>query len=70
MRCDEPGSWQGQCCCNCKWQLPLVKHPWNKIELFKGSVMDQIAWVCIVPDMEAAMVSDRGHGMCEMHDYK
>ena len=68
--CTEPGSHQGQCCCNCKWQKPLVKHPWNTIPLFKGRISEQIAWVCVTPEIECAMVSEDKHGCCEVHDYK
>lgn len=69
-KCNEPGNHQGRCCCNCQWQKPLVKHPWNKLELFKGRISEQIAWVCTTPELESAIVSEREHSCCEVHDYK
>jgi hypothetical protein len=68
--CTQPGSWQGSCCCNCTWQKPLNQHPWNRIELFKGSIMNIIGWGCFIPDMDSITVSDREHGMCEMWENK
>lgn len=63
--CNEQGSWQGQCCCNCKWQKPVSLHPWNKPP-FKGSIMDTFGFVCFVPDLKNAIFSDRKHGMCKV----
>lgn len=60
----------GQCCCNCKWQRPISGHPWNKAALFSGRVSDVIAWGCTVPDMPNITLSEREHGMCEMHNNK
>lgn len=60
---------EGRCCCNCRWQKPIVKHPWNTIEMFKGRVTEQIAFGCTVPDMGAVVLSEREHSLCEMHDW-
>lgn len=61
---------QGSCCCNCIFQKPIVKHPWNTVEIFKGRISEQIAWGCTVPDMEAVVLSERQHSLCEMHMFK
>lgn len=63
----ENGNRSGDCCCNCKWQRKIMKHPWNKIELFKGSIMSQIAWGCTTPELDDIYLSECEHGMCEMH---
>lgn len=60
----------GRCCCNCLYQKPIVKHPWNKTMIFRGSASDQIAWGCMVPDMPGIVLSEREHGMCEVHEFK
>lgn len=32
-KCSEEGSWHGgECCCNCKYQSNIMKHPWNNGE--------------------------------------
>ena len=39
-KCNEPGSYDGDCCCNCKFQMKLMCHPWNGEKLvnkFVGS---------------------------------
>lgn len=65
----------GICCCNCKWQAKLGKHPWNSGE-FKGSILEQVKdgngddmWVCTVQE-GVAMSMNREHSMCEMHTPK
>lgn len=64
---------EGRCCCNCVYQRPLVKHPWNE-GIFKGSIMTQVIdednnpiWVCLAME---AMSMNREHSMCEMHTFK
>lgn len=64
------GNKRGKCCCNCRYQKPIVAHPWNKAELIKGSISKVIGYGCNAPEMEATVFFDREHGMCEMHDYK
>jgi hypothetical protein len=37
----------GDCCCNCKNQIELFKHPWNEIN--KGSCIESTGfYACIV----------------------
>ena len=63
--------YRGSCCCNCKNQIKLMCHPWNK-DFGKGSISEQCGWVCT---MQFSDGSNKGqgvfffffHGMCEMH---
>ena len=58
----------GECCCNCKWQLPVTAHPWNKDPAFKGSVTEIIGYVCTPPDLAPfATFFEEAHSMCECH---
>lgn len=58
----------GSCCCNCKWQTVITKHPWNKQEQFKGSVMEIIGFGCTPPDLYPnTTFFEKSHGMCECH---
>lgn len=60
------GNSTGRCCCNCRWQRPIVGHPWNKRRI-KQSISDRIGYGCTVPDMPSIVFFDSKHGMCEMH---
>lgn len=58
------------CCCNCKNQLELFKHPWNIVN--KGSILDSTKmFACIVPfDMDSkrrAIIFEKEHGECELY---
>ena len=65
---------EGHCCCNCKHQKKLMKHPCNEPQ-FSGSCATQCAsdkgtplFVCAVPDaLDHAYLSTDEHGMCEMY---
>jgi len=68
--------WQGRCCCNCKNQQVIMKHPWNKGD-GKGSVNQVMGYGCHMKDFELddnkrprVIFFDTEHGMCEMHDKK
>ena len=59
--------YRGACCCNCKFQLKLMCHPWNK-NFGKGNIIEQCGWVCIEPELgegKSGIYYDRVHGMCE-----
>lgn len=65
----------GQCCCNCVHQIVLKKHPWNKSDIFRGSISKQVTdqedtpiFVCTA--LGEAIAFDSKHGMCELHDFK
>ena len=63
---EKDGNINGQCCCNCKWQRKIVGHPWNTRQTTKGSITKTIGYGCAEPEMEAIVMFDRVHGMCEM----
>ena len=62
----------GLCCCNCKWQMKLMCHPWNE-NFCKGQISEQCGWICTVqyPDgsnKKEATFMDSQHGVCELHE--
>lgn len=60
------------CCCNCRHQRELRKHPSNQ-SFGKGSIMDSCGWVCLNPEVTEgtlAIYSDRRHGLCELYSPK
>jgi len=67
--------WQntGLCCCNCKNQIELFKHPWNTIN--KGPCSESTNfYVCILQhninkDNRGTLFEFK-HGFCEMHKSK
>lgn len=67
--CDN--GYKGMCCCNCKHQIVLHKHPWNK-DFGKGSITEQCGYVCIEPTIHQVngIYFDQPHGMCECHESK
>ena len=64
------GNSSGRCCCNCKYQRPVVKHPWNKQTWAKGSITESIGWGCTVPEMPSVVLLEIEHSMCELHEWK
>lgn len=64
------GNSSGRCCCNCKYQIPAVAHPWNKRDWLKGPITKTVAYACTMPEMERVTLFDFKHSMCEMHDWK
>jgi hypothetical protein len=69
VKCAE-GWHDGSCCCNCRNQIELYKHPWNKVN--KGSIMESTEmYACIVQfdcDKEyKGIIFEKKHGMCELH---
>jgi hypothetical protein len=70
--CKEHGNYKGMCCCNCKHQTVVKKHPWNKGD-GKGSVKDIMGFACCNPmDAEHGQIifMDKQHSMCELHEDK
>jgi hypothetical protein len=83
-KCDERGSYRGSCCCNCKYQTLLCKHPGNKEPLFKGSISEGVAWGCTSffvahqlakiegvqtqGEIGTTLIFESEHGMCEEHE--
>lgn len=69
-KCCKP-DWNGRCCCNCKHQAHVMKHPWNKGKA-KGEVTEQMGFACAPPDfiedgIRKVIYMDSQHGLCEMH---
>lgn len=59
----------GSCCCNCKHQIELRRHPMNS-GFGEDSIMDKCGWVCLNPELtegKSGIYFDKQHGMCECH---
>lgn len=65
--------WHNCCCCNCKNQIIILKHPWNHGD-GKGRITERMGFGCQIPEMQEGQTSavffDAEHGMCEMHDLR
>lgn len=62
----------GSCCCNCKNQIELHKHPCNK-DFGNSSITENCGWVCMAPELgegKYGIYFDNQHGMCEMYQVK
>lgn len=61
-------------CENCIWLLKVNKHPWNKLESAKGSILDNMGYACAVQLDEQVRDSviffDNDFGGCELHTDK
>ena len=62
--------YKGMCCCNCKNQIELFKHPWNKVN--RGKVSDSTEmYACIAQfdcdNVRKGVLFESKHGMCEMY---
>lgn len=69
-KCNDALAWKdGGCCCNCKNQLTLTSHPWNK-DFGKGSILEVCGYACTAIQKNAAVFFESKHGYCEMHDPK
>ncbi len=60
-----------KCCCNCKNQIIINKHPWNQV-IGKGSILDTLGYGCLAPgfidnDKQIAIFFEDNHGMCELY---
>ena len=68
MSCNE--GYKGKCCCNCKCQISLKKHPWNK-DPYKGPISEETGlYSCVaefvIDGLNTAIISDSKHGFCEL----
>jgi len=71
----EHGWHTGECCCNCKSQITLHKHPWNNEPILKGAILEKTGlFACIVEyhvdGNQSGFVLEKEHGFCELHVYK
>lgn len=62
---------KGKCCCNCKNQVKIMKHPWNKNDFANGHITEQIGYGCAAPELAPNIIFfDNAHGMCELYENK
>ena len=73
-KCDK--GYRGDCCCNCKFQVKINKHPSN-IGFSDGSILETLGYGCEVfkyleeKDYSNTVIfMNSEHGMCEMHQDK
>ena len=58
-----------QCCCKCKFQHKVMKHPLNK-EVGRGSISEVLGYCCHAPEIDDAVFFEQEHGICEMFEDK
>jgi hypothetical protein len=61
-----------KCCCNCKSQIKVFKHPWNKDSYVKGSITELMGYVCISAECNqenTGIFFDREHSLCECYEF-
>ena len=66
----EKGWHTGECCCNCKNQIELFKHPWNKVN--NGAISESTGmYACIamynMDQEQKAILFESKHGFCELY---
>ena len=67
---------QGRCCCNCEYQVEIMRHPWNQMVggRMKGPVTVNAGWGCSALDDDLhekkIVFFEEEHSMCEMHNWK
>jgi len=67
----EDGNSTGRCCCNCEYQVEIVRHPWNKSPEHKGPITEIAGWGCQAPDFDKKVIFfEVEHAACEMHEFK
>ena len=71
VQCEQ--GYMGDCCCNCKFQVKINKHPINP-DFAKGSISETFGYGCEVfrflkdgSNDNQIIFSENIHGMCEMH---
>lgn len=65
----ELGNPLGKCCCNCKHQVRIVGHPFNKTQIFNGPINKVVILGCAVEIENRRVVAiEQKHGICEMHN--
>lgn len=66
-KCDK-GWHTGECCCNCKNQIELFKHPSNKVN--KGAISESTGMYACIAQFDGeqeGVIFEKHHGFCEMH---
>ena len=69
----EDGNTSGRCCCNCKYQVEVMRHPWNTSVggRMKGNITQNAGWGCRPPDFKEKIIFfEEQHSVCEIHDWK
>lgn len=67
------GKLMNKCCCNCKNQIEIMRHPNNKISggRMKGPVTKIAGYGCkAVYEGEKIVFFETAHSMCELHQFK
>jgi len=72
MNCQKKNE-NGMCCCTCKFQIEINKHPMNKGNS-NGSISDVFGYGCttlgLMDKDNSVIFYETKHGMCEMYDKK
>ena len=67
----ELGNRYGRCCCNCRYQVEIMSHPWNQMVggRMKGPVTKVAGYGCMGIDPKKIIFFEREHSMCELHEW-
>lgn len=68
----EEGNSQGRCCCNCEYQVKIMRHPWNQLVggRMKGPVTEIAGYGCTILDHKQIIFQEVQHLMCEGHEWR
>lgn len=68
----DDGNLSGRCCCNCQYQVEIMRHPWNTISggRMKGPVTATAGYGCSGVDPKKIIFFEKEHSMCELHEWK
>jgi hypothetical protein len=58
------------CCCDCKHHVTIYKHPSNKDEYVRGSIMEFLGYICHIGGEDKGIFTDRKHSFCEAFERK
>lgn len=68
------GNSKGRCCCNCKYQVKIMRHPWNTFTggRMKGPITQIAGWGCTLfcEDNRGIVFFEQEHSVCEEHQFE
>ena len=65
-QCLKETDWKG-CCCDCKYQHKVYKHPCNQNEFSKGSITELMGYICMLFD-NGGIFFEQEHSFCEGYE--
>lgn len=61
----------GRCCCNCNYNVKIMRHPWNVFSggRMKGPISEIAGYGCNLPDLPGIVFLETEHSLCEEHQF-